>query len=99
MIKHIVFWKLSATDDAARERAAQEIVDAFDGLEQRIPELLAISIERNVVESPSNADLALISEFESLDALNSYLAHPEHEAAATISRARVAQRTVIDYEF
>lgn len=99
MIKHIVFWNLSATDAAAREQAAQEIVDAFDGLENRIPELLSISIERNVVESDSNADLALVSEFESLEALDAYLKHPDHEAAAAVSRARVSKRNVIDYEF
>ena len=99
MIKHLVVWKLAATDDAARDLAAREIVEAFAGLESRIPQLVSIGIERNMAAFDRNWDLVLVSEFESLDDLAAYQAHPEHLVAAAVPSARVTERASIDYEF
>jgi antirestriction protein len=99
MIRHIVVWKLSATDAAAREQATVEVERAFAGLADVIPEVRALRIERNVVHNDVNWDIALVSDFDSAEDLAAYQVNPDHRVAAAVVTARVSSRASIDYEF
>ena len=98
MIRHIVSWKLKATDEDARARAAEEIATALHGLPTHIPEIVDLRVSRNVVSNDRNHDLALVAHFHSVEHLESYLVHPEHLKAAGVIGARVSARACVDLE-
>ena len=98
MIRHVVSFKFSAVDAAARELAATEIVAALEALPAVIPEILAFEVGRNVAYPDSNWDIVLISDFASLEALEAYQVHPDHQKVVAIVRERVSTRSSVDFE-
>jgi len=59
--------------------------------------VIALQVCINEMDS-SNKDIALISSFESVDALNAYQVHPAHVAAAGFVRTVTCDRACFDYE-
>lgn len=99
MIRHVVSWKLAATDVATREQDAAAITAGLASLPSVIPEILELTVGRNVAPYPDNFDLVLIADYESLEALEAYQVHPEHVRVATeIVRPRVTARSNVDFE-
>lgn len=98
MIRHIVSWKLKATDEDARARAAEEIAHALHGLSTHIPEIVDIRVSRNVANHDKNHDIVLVADFASLEHLETYQVHPEHIKAAGVVGARVSARACVDLE-
>jgi len=92
MVRHIVMWKLSNKADA------MEIKSRLEALNGKIPGLLHIEAGIDFLGSEQSADLVLVSEHESRDALAAYQAHPEHQAVAPLVKAAAVSRTVVDYE-
>ena len=50
-------------------------------------------------QSSGNRDIALISTFETTEALAAYQNHPDHVAAGTYVRSVTCNRACMDYEF
>lgn len=98
MIRHIVSWKLKAEDEAEKAVAAAEIAAALEALPAHIPEVLSLSVARNVAYPEKNFDVILIADFETLDGLDAYQVHPEHIRAAGVVGARVTARACVDFE-
>ena len=98
MIRHIVSWKLAAQDEAASATAVAEITAALTGLVGVIPEIVTLSVSRNVAYAEKNHDVVLVADFATLDDLDAYQVHPEHLAAAEIVKARVVARASVDFE-
>jgi hypothetical protein len=99
MIKHLVFWRLSETahgNDAATN--ATIIKDRLEALNGKIPGMSRLEVGIDFSRGSESADLALYSEFESRDALNGYLAHPEHQVVVPFILEARAERRVVDYE-
>ncbi|MDX8407832.1 MAG: Dabb family protein [Mariprofundaceae bacterium] len=92
MIKHVVMWKLRDKADAGAIKARLE---ALNG---RIPGLLSVEVGIDFLASEQSADLVLISEHESRQALVDYQAHPEHQALAPLVKAAAVSRSVVDFE-
>jgi len=92
MIRHIVMWKLNSKADA------MEIKNRLEALDGKIPGLLHIEAGIDFLGSEQSADLVLVSEHESRDALSVYQAHPEHQAVVPLVKAAAVSRTVVDYE-
>ncbi|MFJ9693200.1 Dabb family protein [Kitasatospora sp. NPDC101183] len=85
MIRHLVLFKLDegvAKDD---ERALAG-AEAFAGLGPLIPELRAWECGWNTTERDIAYDYAINSLVEDRDALQAYLTHPAHQAAAGLWR-------------
>lgn len=98
MIRHIVLWRLVADDDATRAADAAAISAAFAGLLGVIDGLQSLRVARDVV-GETNHDVALVAEYDSLEALAAYQVHPAHVRAATeVVRPRTTGRTCIDVE-
>jgi phenylalanyl-tRNA synthetase alpha subunit len=100
MIKHIVFFGLA--DNAEGKSKAEHAViikHELENLVNFIPEIKKIEVGINHPDAPqSNYDIALYSEFDSMDALNIYQEHPEHKRVATyIGKVRTT-RAAVDYE-
>lgn len=92
MVKHIVMWKLRAKADAA------EIKARLEALEGKIPGLISVEVGIDFLESEQSADVVLVTELESREALSAYQAHPEHVAVIPLVKGAAIARTVVDYE-
>ena len=93
MIRHIVMWKF-------RPGTEQEQVQFLEGLKQLqgvIPQLLKSEVAVNV--GADNYDAVLVSEFESLEALEIYKNDPRHKAVSALCKSIREDRVAVDYEF
>lgn len=98
MIRHIVSWKLAASDAAQRQSDAEGIRSRLEGLRgQLAAELIEVGIDVN--ETDGNWDVVLNSVFASRDDLAAYQVHPAHVEAAGFIKSVVSARSCVDYAF
>lgn len=97
MIRHIVVWKLKAEDDAGKAAAVAAIADALEPLANIIDGTRSLRVSANSAYFDANWDVVLEAEYDSLEALDAYQVHPEHQAAAAIVRSHVSQRASVDF--
>ena len=93
MIRHIVMWKFRPGTEAEQKR----FLDGLRSLQGVIPQLLKSEVAVNVGEG--NYDAVLISEFESLEALDTYKHDPRHKAVSALCKSIRTDRVAVDYEF
>lgn len=98
MIRHIVTWKLVATDPAERAAAFDQLAVGFGALPPLIPEVKHLSIGRDVEETDGNWDVALVIDFANTADLETYQVHPEHVTVKAIVKPLVSERAAIDFE-
>lgn len=98
MIRHIVAWKLRAQDPEAKATATAEIAEALEALAPLIPQIRSIKVSANAAYFDANFDAVLIADYDSVEDLDAYQVHPEHQKAVAIVRERVAERASIDIE-
>jgi hypothetical protein len=96
MIRHLVLFKLNAgvSQDDPRVPAA---VAAFEKVGQTVPELREWQIGWNITDRDIAYDFAINSLVEDRDALQAYLTHPDHQAAAQLWR-EFATWVIADFE-
>lgn len=94
MITHIVMFKLKDRSPESVERTAQVLRD----MEGKIEELRYLEVGKDVLHTDRSYDIALVTKFDSLEALNAYQVHPVHqkviEHMTEVREASVA----VDYE-
>ena len=99
MVKHIVAWRLKdsagGNDKATNARLVRDKLEALRG---RIPGLLRLDVGLDFSATENSADVVLVSEFESREALAAYQVHPEHKAVVAFVSQIVVERRLIDYE-
>jgi hypothetical protein len=93
MIRHIVMWKFRPGTEA--EQA--QFLEGLRSLQGVIPELLRSEVAVNVGQD--NYDAVLVSEFESLEALEIYKNDPRHKAVGALCKSIREERAAVDYEF
>lgn len=93
MIRHIVMWKFRPGTEAEQER----FLNGLRGLQGVIPQLLRSEVAVNV--GADNYDAVLVSEFESLEALELYKNDPRHQAVSALCKSIREDRVAVDYEF
>lgn len=71
-------WKVKGDDASTRNANLQLISMAFDAIDNNIPGLIRMEYGVNIINVPDAWDLALHMVFESRQALDDYLASPEH---------------------
>lgn len=101
MIKHIVFFGLADNAEGkTKAENANYIKQELENLKNLIPEIKMIEVGINHKDAlTTNWDIALNSEFETLETLENYQLHPEHKrVAAYIGKVRTT-RACVDYEF
>lgn len=98
-IRHIVIWKLVATDEVGKADAVAEIRRTLESLVETMPGvIISLKVTPNVAFFGSNGDAILESEYANLEDLNSYLVHPLHVDAVNHLKPLFASRTAIDIE-
>lgn len=96
MVKHIVSFKLTGTDEE-RRRVAQEFKNALLVLPQQIDVLR--SMEVGINENPAEQwDVVLIAVVDTMADVEVYAKHPAHVAAAALLAGHKADRACIDFE-
>lgn len=97
MIGHVVFWKLADTAEGRSKREnAQMIKQQLEALVGVIPGLLDAQVGIN--DNGGEYDAALISHFESREALAAYDVHPAHQKVRAFVRLVSCGRTAVDYQ-
>ena len=93
MIRHVIMWKfVDEFDGMDKHEIMSEIEKKFAHLKAVIPEIKAMSVERDILRSERSFDMIYITEFESLESLEVYRVHPEHvKVAKFIGAVRIAQ--------
>ncbi|PCH69873.1 MAG: stress responsive protein [Bacteroidales bacterium] len=100
MIKHIAMFKFKAFDSAEeKENYFTRLKDAFNGLDERIPEIKFLQIGFDQLHSDTSFDFIVNVDIENMEALPLYANHPEHLKVASVVKEMATDRKVIDYEF
>ena len=99
MIRHAIMWKFTDEYNGMnKDEIMSAIEEKFEHLKRVIPEIKAMSVERDVIGSERSFDMIYLTEFESLETLEIYRVHPEHvKVAKFIAEVRV-QQAVTDSE-
>ena len=93
MIKHIVMWNFKENE----EEKMKEFLEGLNRLKDIIPEIKYMETGINI--NPNNEyDAILISEFETMEALETYKNHPEHIKVSELCKSIRIDRQAIDYQ-
>ena len=99
MVKHIVLFKLKETlSKEEKNEVMNRFKDAIEALPAKIEVIRKVFVGLNMNEAEA-WDICLESEFETLDDVKFYAAHPEHIAAAGILKDAKQDRACVDYEY
>lgn len=97
MVKHIVLWNFVETMTAEEKKeAGLKMKSILEPLKDVIPGVISLQVVLNELES-SNRDIALIGEYESVEALNNYSVHPAHVEAGKFVRSVTCNRACLDF--
>ena len=97
MINHIVLWNFKPElSEADKKEAGETLKKELCSLKDKIDGILAIDVVINELET-SNREIALISSFESVEALNAYVVHPEHVKVGGFVKSVTCDRACLDY--
>ncbi|MCM1145053.1 MAG: Dabb family protein [Blautia sp.] len=98
MIHHIVLWNWKEElTDAERNEAKARIRKELEAVKEQVTGVVSLSVITKGLPS-GNKDIALISAFETQEALDAYQIHPAHVAAGSYIKTVTTGRTCFDYE-
>ena len=98
MVKHIVMFKLKDTlSKEEKQVVMNDFKAAIEALPAQIDIIRKVFVGFNFNEA-EEWDICLESEFDSLDDVKVYAAHPAHVAAAGILKDAKQDRACVDYE-
>ncbi|MFZ4893787.1 Dabb family protein [Plantibacter sp. Mn2098] len=98
-IRHIVSWKLNATDDAARDASFTVLQSELEALAGVMPDdIISLQVGRNIAYPESNWDVVLVGDYPSLEALERYQVHLEHQRVVAIVKQHVSARAAVDFQ-
>lgn len=99
MVRHIVLFKLKNTvSEQEKLRVMHAFKNAIEALPAEISVIRKIEVGLNINKDES-FDIALSSEFDSLEDVNFYASHPAHVAAAALLKDIKESRACVDYVF
>ncbi len=94
MITHIVLFKLLDRSPESVEKARAVLAS----LEGKIPQLRHLEVGADVLHTDRSYDLALVAKFDSLDDLNAYQIHHEHQQVVKYMLSVRQSVVAVDYE-
>jgi hypothetical protein len=98
MIRHLVLFRLAASEPAQRADDTAGIRSHLAALVGVVPGLRSVTVEPELGLVDGHWDVALISEHDSNAALEGYQAHPAHQSASSWISGVVTDRAVVDLE-
>lgn len=96
MIRHVVLIKLKDDPDGTH---AENLVNGLRELPEKISEIKYYEAGLDIVNGPNSMTVGLISDFESLETLNSYKEHPAHvELVEKLIKPYLDSIRAVDFE-
>jgi antibiotic biosynthesis monooxygenase (ABM) superfamily enzyme len=95
MIDHLVF--LAAREDASPEDI-EDLIASIRSLKDTVPGVVDLSVGENFSPRSGGYTHGLFVRFETVDDLQGYIEHPDHQAVVE-KLNRLTSRIVVDYEF
>jgi len=95
MIEHIVMIKLK--EISKKEEISNTIKLELDNLPKLINEIKYYKVGLNLSKSPSAFDIVLVSRFESLETLEAYRIHFEHQKVLKLIKQHAEKTSVVDF--
>ncbi|MBE9372865.1 Dabb family protein [Saccharopolyspora sp. HNM0983] len=92
MIRHVVLFRWKPDFDPT------EWFAAVRGLQHKIPEVKELSLGADVLHADRSWDAAIVADFDRIEDVAVYTAHPEHQPAVELSRAGAEQIISVDFE-
>ena len=98
MVHHIVLWNfLESMNQEEKREAGAKMKELLEPIGALVDGAVSIKVVMNELDS-SNRDIALISQFETVEALKTYQIHPAHVEAGKFVRSVTCNRSCLDYE-
>lgn len=98
MIRHIVLFKLKNFDSEKDKKEALNLLKInLANLKSKIKEIQFFEVGINIAESPNSYDIGLNSEFISLEDLENYRIHPDHQKVVELIKQYTEKRVAVDY--
>ena len=94
MIRHIVMWKFRPGTEAE----ARNFMEKLSALYGVIPQIRAQQIGVDCSASGKNYSAVLVSDFDSLEDLETYKNDPRHQAVSALCKAIREDRVAVDYQ-
>lgn len=95
MIRHVAVFRF-VPEFTAQQR--DEWIALIEDLPRHIPEIRAMSVGKDVLHGPNSHEIAVVADFDDLDALQVYSTHPAHQKVLDISGPVKASLAVVDFE-
>ncbi len=95
MVDHLVLFTVN--DDASAEDI-EDLLASLRGLKKGVPDVVDLSVGENFSERSQGYTHGLYVRFQTVDALRSYISHPEHQAIVEKLDTLTTGRLVVDYE-
>ena len=99
MINHVVLFKLNDYPAEEKKAVIAEMKSLLLGLKDKIKELKFIEVGVNYELNAKSYDIALNTHFSSLDDLDKYRIHPDHQKVVARIAEITSNRAAVDYEF
>jgi len=99
MIRHIVFFKFKeSAEGKTRAENMEQVRSLLLDLPPVIEQIKSMEVGVDVLRGDTSYDMALVADFDSLEALAQYTVHPRHKAVSDyVAKVREA-RAAVDYE-
>ncbi len=98
MIRHIVSFRLLASDPAQRHAHSRELRDRLEALRDVDAGVVELGVFFDVGEDEKHWPVILVSTFADREALARYQVHPRHrEVVAWMNDGVVGERAAVDY--
>jgi hypothetical protein len=98
MIRHVVAFRLGATDSDQRKVDLAGMRERLEPLAGTVPGVLGLRVHGDLGLVDSHWHAVLVSDHSDNAALEAYQTHPEHVAAVQWVNTVVADRAVVDFE-
>ena len=95
MVRHIVFFKLEDNSDTNKQRVKDRIMS----MQGKMDFVKHLEVGINFSPEERAFDLALISDFETREDLNTYATHPIHVDVVNFIMSLNTVSKVVDYEY
>lgn len=95
MVKHIVFFKLPNNSEANK----QAVKDRIMSMQGKLDFVKHLEVGLNFSPEERAFDVALISDFETKEDLQTYATHPIHVEVVNFIKSLNAVSKVVDYEY
>lgn len=97
MVQHIVMWNfVDSLSQEEKEAAGRKMKELLEPIGALVEGAVQIRVIVNELDS-SNRDVALISQFETVEALQAYQVHPAHVEAGKFVRSVTCNRSCMDF--